>query len=534
MRGGERMGKYVGIDLGTTYSVIAYIDDKGNPQVIPNSQGQTTTPSAVLFGGKEPVVGAAAKKKSASDPTNFEAFAKRHMGERSYTFTNKKGETYRAEEISALVLDKLKEDAELFLGEKIDGAVITVPAYFSDPQREATLQAGTIASIPVLGMINEPTAAALAFGVTKNVEGTLRVMIFDLGGGTFDVSILEISSEDIRVLATNGDHMLGGYDFDMEIVRHVVEAAKEEGVEIESDPRAMQSLVMAAEETKKELSSSDSAEINLYVRGEPFDMTIERDEFEEWIEDTIDKTLAVMLRTMEEAGLEYSQIDKILLVGGSTRIPYIRRMIEEETGISPSYEVHPDEAVAIGAAYHVLSLVKDGSKPINSGADDQQGKDAGSPPSSEGLPPTPGMEFHDVTSHGIGIVVRDEDLGKDVNSVIMPKNTQIPAEISQHYVTVVPMQEKFNLVVTQGEYEDLAACTIIGEAEMKISPRNEIVPLEVTVSCDKNAIIHVRAVDMGLKENLGEIVINRGKHNMTEEEVAAASDRLSRNKMDIG
>lgn len=529
------MGKYVGIDLGTTFSAIAYIDEKGNPVIIPNKQGENITPSTVLFGGKKPVVGSVAKRKSITDPKNYEAFVKRHMGEKTYSFTTKDGETFHPEEVSALILSKLKADAEDFLGESVDGAVITVPAYFGDPQRQATRDSAQMAGLKVLDIINEPTAAAIAFGISRNVGKAQKVMIYDFGGGTFDVSILEIDEENIRVIATNGDHKLGGYDIDMAIVEHVKKLAREEGLDVDSDIKALQNLMIQAETAKKELSSDETTEISLYVRGEDFSVEIDRETFEDLIETILDTTVSVMQRTLDEAGLEYGDIDKILLVGGSTRIPVIQTMLEEETEIKPSSEVHPDEAVAIGAAYHAVDVVKQMAEgTFHTGNEAGDGKAEKARVNSEDVPDLDrNYTFRDITSHGIGIVIYDDIQEKLVNSVIMEKNTEIPAEVVQDgYSTTQDYQEGIQLQVTQGENSNLDYVTMIGSADLKVRPRDHKVPIRVIVSCDRDAIIHVRAVDMDENTDLGEVTINREKHNMTEEEVREAANRI--NKLNIG
>lgn len=531
------MGKYVGIDLGTTFSAVSYIDEKGNPVVIPNSEGDNITPSVVLFDKNKPIVGKVAKKKSVSNPKNYEAFVKRHMGEKTYSFTTKDGESFRPEEISALILSRLKADAESFLGDTIEGAVITVPAYFADPQRQATKDAATAAGINVLDIINEPTAAAIAFGISKNVNKSQTVLIYDFGGGTFDVSILKIDRDSIRVIATNGDHKLGGYDIDRAIYKYVCDLAKEDGFDIESDAKASQQLMMQAEDAKKELSVSDSTEITIYVKGEEFSAELDRENFEDLIESIIDTTVSVMQRTLEEAELEYSDIDKILLVGGSTRIPMIKEMIEEETEIVPSSEVHPDEAVAIGAAFHAVDVAQQMVNGVfNSGTPESKSGDRKDIPKvkKEDIPDIDkNYTFKDITSHGIGIVIYDSVLDKMVNSVIMEKNTEIPAEvIKDNYSTSQPYQEGIELQVTQGEHTNLDYVTMIGSADLKVRPRDHIVPLRVIVSCDRDAIIHVRAIDMDMNIDLGEVTINRDKHNMTEEEVKKATARI--NKLNIG
>lgn len=538
------MGKVVGIDLGTTFSAIAYIDDNGVPQLIENSEGDRTTPSTVLFGNKT-VVGKNAKKKSMSAPGNYEAFVKRHMGEKSYVFTTQNGESYHAEEISALVLKKLKEDAEKKLGEEISGAVITVPAYFGDPQLQATKHAAELAQIKVLDMINEPTAAAIAFGVSKDIEKRQKIMIYDFGGGTFDVSILDIDQNEITVIATNGNHKLGGYDIDLAIFNYVVNMAMDEDIDIKSDKKACQNLMIQAEEAKKELSSNDSAEICIYVRGEEFSIEIDRETFEDEIADTVlNETMSIMQRALDEAELDYEDIDKILLVGGSSRIPAIYQMIEDDTGITPSSEVHPDEAVAIGAAYHAVEVA---ARAVNSKDEDTPAEDVSVDDSGNVNTTKKGLSlenvdipqvrknysFRDVTSHGIGILIFDPITEGMVNKVLMPKNTEVPAKIEQSgFTTVEPFQSEIQITVTQGEFEDVNATTIIGQAVLNIRPRESLVPIMFFVSCDENAMIHVEAYDMDDNVNLGEIPIDRSLNNLTEKEMQQAQEHMR--KLDIG
>ena len=530
------MGKVVGIDLGTTFSAIAYIDENGQPQIIDNRQGNRITPSAVLFGGKKPVVGERAKEKSIADPGNYESFVKRHMGERNYIFTSRNGETFSAEEISALILTKLKEDAEYRLNDTIDAAVITVPAYFSDPQRNSTCDAAKLAGLHVLEIINEPTAAAIAFGVAKNLSTKQRVMVYDFGGGTFDVSILDIDAEHIEVVATNGNHRLGGYDIDREIFNWVKDQAERAGFDIESDVKALQSLMIQAEKAKKELSFEDETTITIYIRGEEFSVTLERDKFEEeFIDDIISRTLSTMQNAMDDAGLKYSDIDKILLVGGSTRIPKVSAEIQRVTGIKPSAEVHPDEAVAIGAAFRAVDSARKKAAEASTATFTQ---DSSAPALKIDVDKLPEIDksytFRDVPSHGIGIVI-ENDAGRMVNSVIMDKNTPVPAQIVRdEYQTSSPNQESIFLQVTQGEYEDLAYTMILGEAELKLRPREYPVQLRIIVTCDSDAIIHVHAVDFdrgfdkGNGIPLGEVKINREKFNLTEEQLLEAKKHIHR------
>ncbi len=530
------MGKYIGIDLGTTFCAVSYIDDKGNPKIIKNKEGDYTTPSTVLFEGGRVIVGKTAKEKSTAKPTGYEAFVKRHMGESTYTFTAPDGKSYRPEEISAIILKKLKEDAEASLGEEILGVVITVPAYFGDPQRDATKDAASIAGLNVLGIINEPTAAAIAFGVSKDIEKTQKVMIYDFGGGTFDVSVLEIDNGDIRVLSTNGDHQLGGYDVDLRVYEMIKEAVLDEkNIDIEKNPRYKQKVMLKVEEVKKTLSSSMTAEIFLEFGDDVFECEFDREDFEEAISDLLETTMSIMQGALNEAKLTYADIDKILLVGGSSRIPAVTKIIEEETGIHPSSEVHPDEAVAIGAAFHVLELAKRGSETsANNKIFNDPAQHTTTPTQEIVLPEVEKkFTFTDVTSHGIGIVVISSELDKEVNSVLMPKNTEIPAEIiNDDYGTAQPYQEKIALTITQGDFEELEYVTVIGQAELSLRPRNKIIPIRFIVSCDENQIVHVRAIDMDEHVDLGEVTINRDEHNMTEEQVKASAENI--HKLNIG
>ena len=512
------MGKYIGIDLGTTFSCAAYIDSNGQPVIIPNSEGEYTTPSSVLFDGSSTIDGKEAKNQSILEPHNFEQFVKRHMGERDYFFTTMDGEKYTPEEVSAIILTKIKNDAESHLGESVDGAVITVPAYFNEAQRKATMDAGKIAGLNVLAIINEPTAAALAFGITKASDQAQTIMVYDLGGGTFDVTVMKFDGEDITVLSSVGDRKLGGYDFDYRIIKAVIAEAEQKGLDVEADPVARQDLQLKAEDAKKALSAKEKTNIVLNISGRPFKYTLTRDAFAEMAEPLLFKTIGSMETACDEAGIAYSDLDKILLVGGSTKMPLVGEAIAEETGISPSSEVHPDEAVAVGAAYYVLDVLKKQQK--------KEAADANSTTQELIIPePAKQYRFKDVTAHGIGVVCLD-DYG-EINSVILPKNTQVPAAATNQYCTTVPYQEKLYIQVTQGEEEDLRYVTVIGTAEISIEPREKLVGIEVTISCDENSIIHVKVYDLDRRRDLGEMNIDRVS-NLTEEEIHRNRSRVSR------
>jgi len=532
MKEGIYMGKVVGIDLGTTFSAVSYIDKNGNAQIIPNRDGENITPSTVLFDDEEVIVGKQAKKSAFLHPTNYESFVKRHMGERDYQFVSENGEKYSAEAISAIILKKLKADAEAYLGDSIDGAVITVPAFFSDVQRTSTMDAAKMAGINTLAIINEPTAAALAYGISKGSSEPKTVLVYDLGGGTFDVTIIKFTENEIEPLATDGNRQLGGFDFDNKIVDFVIEEAKKQGLDINKDAKARQALQNEAEEAKKTLSERKKAEISLYICGQPFDVTITRDQFESMISSLLFRTINVMESAMEEAGLEYSDLDKILLVGGSTRIPAVAKSIEEETGIKPSQDIHPDEAVAIGAAFYAVDIAKKNLNSVNSqNTSDNNAGGAFCPPSTDLPDNVESYQFRDITAHGIGIVIEDDLTGEDINSVILPKNTKVPAEYREQYATQHAYQDTILLQVTQGEDTELKYVTIIGETELKVKPKPEPFPIEVIISCDSDSIIHVRVIDLVTNEDLGEMKIDR-VNNLSDQEVQKETNRLG--KLNIG
>nr|HPK17147.1 Hsp70 family protein [Clostridia bacterium] len=345
------MSKIIGIDLGTTNSCVSVLEG-GEPVVIPNAEGARTTPSVVGFKGNERIVGSAAKRQAITNPDRTISSIKREMGS-SYK-KNIDGKDYTPQEISAMILGKLKQDAEAYLGEKIAQAVITVPAYFSDSQRQATKDAGRIAGLDVLRIINEPTAAALAYGMDK--ETNQKILVYDLGGGTFDVSVLEIGDGVFEVLATNGNNRLGGDDFDQRLIDYVVRQFKgDTGIDLASDRMALQRLKEAAEKAKIELSSMVQTNINLpFITADSagpkhLDITVTRAKFEELIHDLVEKTRDCMNIAMKDAGLSNAQIDKVILVGGSTRIPCVQDLVKNVTGKEPFKGINPDECVAIGA-----------------------------------------------------------------------------------------------------------------------------------------------------------------------------------------
>ena len=525
------MGRYIGIDLGTTFSAAAYVDDDGCAQIVDNQEGESITASAVFIENGTPIVGSDAKKESIIDPEHFVGFVKREMGKR-YVKYDIDGRKYPPEEISSFILAKLKKDVEKALGEKVLGAVITVPAYFTDAQRKATENAAQIAKLPVLGIINEPTAAALAYGIAQNTDKKKKIMVYDLGGGTFDVSIMQFGGNQIEILSSMGNAELGGYDFDNQIVEWFTEEAESEGVNIQEDKDAQQELQMKAEEAKKSLSTGRSkVRISVAVQGKKITRELTKEQFENMIESILYQTISLMEAAMEEAGLEYEDLDKILLVGGSTRIPLVISMITDETGIQPSQDIHPDEAVAMGAAYYAVECARIPHKKEEAQAKAGLEEEDVAAEEEEHIPDVGTQyKFVDRTSHGIGVVILN-DMDEEENSVVLPKNTQIPAEAQQDYQTVQDYQEELLIQVTQGEFAELKNTTIVGNALLKLRPKPKGTPIRVIIGCDADALIHVHVIDLEDNINLGEMRIER-KANMTEEEIKEAQQHLG--KLNIG
>ena len=488
------MSKIIGIDLGTTNSCVAVMEG-GKPTVIANTEGIRTTPSVVAFSKTgERLVGDPAKRQAVTNADKTISSIKRHMGsDYRVTIDDKK---YSPQEISAMVLQKLKADAESYLGEKVTEAVITVPAYFNDAQRQATKDAGKIAGLDVKRIINEPTAAALAYGLDN--ENEQKIMVYDLGGGTFDVSIIEIGDGVIEVLATSGDNKLGGDDFDQRITNYMLdEFKKAEGIDLSNDKMALQRLKEAAEKAKKELSTATTTNINLpFITANQdgpkhFDMNLTRAKFDELTHDLVERTAAPVQNAMKDAGLTSSDLSKVLLVGGSTRIPAVQDKVKQLTGHEPSKALNPDECVALGASI-------------------QGGKLAGDAGAGEIL-------LLDVTPLSLSI----ETMG-GVATRLIERNTTIPAKKSEVFSTAADNQSAVDIRVVQGERQFAKDNKLLGEFRLDgIAPAPRGIPkIEVTFDIDANGIVNVSAKDLGTGKEQ-HITITSGS-NMSDDEIDKA------------
>ena len=506
------MSKIIGIDLGTTNSCVAVMEG-GEPVVIANSEGARTTPSVVGFTKTgDRLVGQVAKRQAITNPENTVASIKRYMGTDHKVTLN--GKEYTPQQVSAMILQKLKADAEAYLGETVTDAVITVPAYFNDSQRQATKDAGTIAGLNVRRIINEPTAAALAYGVDK--EDDQKIMVYDLGGGTFDVSIIEMGDGVTEVLATNGDTHLGGDDFDQRIIDWMADAFQtENGIDLRKDKMAAQRLKEAAEKAKIELSSAMSSQINLpFITADAtgpkhLDMTLTRAKFNELTADLVDRTMTPVRKALQDAGLRASDLKKVLMVGGSTRIPAVYDAVKKELNCEPFKGINPDECVAVGAA--IQGGVLNGEKK--------------------------GLLLLDVTPLSLGI----ETLG-GVCTKIIDRNTTIPTHKSQVFSTAADNQPSVEINVLQGEREFARDNKSLGVFHLDgIAPAPRGVPqIEVTFDIDANGIVKVSAKDLGTGKEQN--ITITASTNMSKEDIDkavkeaeqfAADDKKKREEVDI-
>lgn len=506
------MAKIIGIDLGTTNSAVAVLEG-GEAKIIPNAEGNRTTPSVVSFKNGEIQVGEVAKRQAVTNPDTVSSI-KRHIGETGYK-VDLAGKSYTAQEISAMILQHLKSYAEDYLGDKVEKAVITVPAYFNDAQRQATKDAGKIAGLEVERIVNEPTAAALAYGLDKT-DAEEKVLVFDLGGGTFDVSILELGDGVFDVLATSGDNKLGGDDFDNKIIDYLVEEFKKEhSIDLSKDKMALQRLKDASEKAKKDLSGVSSTQISLpFITASqdgPLHMetSLTRAKFDELTHDLVERTKGPVRQALKDAGLDKSDIDEVILVGGSTRIPAVQEAVKKETGKEPNKSVNPDEVVAMGAS-------------IQGGVISGDVKD---------------IVLLDVTPLSLGI----ETMG-GVFTKLIDRNTTIPTSKSQVFSTAADNQPAVDVHVLQGEREMAADNKTLGRfqlTDIPAAPRG-VPQIEVTFDIDKNGIVNVSAKDLGTQKE--QTITIKSSSGLSDEEIDrmvkdaeanAESDKKRREEADL-
>jgi molecular chaperone DnaK len=469
------MAKPIGIDLGTTMSAMAVVDSLGQPVMIHNNKGETLTPSAILFRGEERVVGKPARNSALARPDQVIMFVKRKMDDPEFAWTCD-GHSYSAEELSGLILRKLRQDAEEALGEEVRDAVITVPAYFADLERNRTRAAGKIAGLNVIDIINEPTAAAIAYGLNRQRENQ-KILVYDLGGGTFDVTIMAVADGSLHVLTSNGHRQLGGVDFDEALATYFAEEFKASfDIWPLDDRRSYQQFRDEAEKVKIDLSDAEEVSVGLSAGGQFLDLDVQRSRFEGLIGHLIDQTQALTEKALADAGLGPAQIDKVLLVGGSTRIPAVRRMVRELIGREPETGINPDEVVALGAAVYAANE-------RGVAVRDTTGRE---------LPPA---TIRNVTAHSLGVVVQDFG-GTPKNERLIPKDSLIPASGQGNFSTVQDNQPFVDIIILQGEDEDPEECTRVGDASRLdgIPPQPRGVPqITVTLEYDKSGIVHVHA-----------------------------------------
>lgn len=472
----------VGIDLGTTYSSIAIVDAQGQPEIIPNAESERLTPSAVFFDEDAIVVGQIAKDAAATSPDEVVMFVKRQMGNPHWYFSHD-GQRHTPADISAMVLAKLKRDAERYVNRPLPYAVITVPAYFDDDRRRATMAAGEIAGFKVLELLNEPTAAGIAFGLERSQKEE-TVLIYDLGGGTFDVTVMRVSGKVINVLASDGDHQLGGKDFDDAIMKFAVgQFIQEHGFDPTMDPLTAGEVRAQAEKAKRELSKRSKTLFMLRAQGKSSRVEISGEQFASLIKPKLDTTLTIVRSALNSAKLQPAAIDRILLIGGSTRVLAVHDALAQFFGRQPDASVNPDEAVALGAALMAAKKVTD----IR----------------SEDVPPpiiekVGGLEITDVTSHSLGIEAFVPGTQQRINSILINANTPIPVEVSKEFITTIPGQTAIKVTIYQGEFQDVALCNPIGDFTLGGLPPNRLAgrKVRVTISCGTSGVVNVTALDI--------------------------------------
>ena len=519
---GPARRKAVGIDLGTTFSALCHVDENGRTQIIPNAESERITPSVILFDGSTAIVGSAAKQNAVAEPEKIVDFVKREMGKSKTEFNREfGGKLWSAEELSALILRKLKQDGEKFLGMPITDAVITVPAYFSDVERTATMHAGQLAGFDVLQILNEPTAAALAYGIDKH-QSNETVFVFDLGGGTFDVTIMKIAEHHIQMIASNGDHRLGGKDWDDVIVNW---ASEEFDRQFNKNPlldlHSYQDLYNRALTAKIQLSSRNTATVVHSYDGQSLKMELTREEFEHRSRHLLEKAKAICEIAMTEAGMDWNHIDRILLTGGMTRMPSVREMIRQMSGRPVAEDVSPDEAVAMGAALQATLVLL--------GREDDLGERSISPETRERLSNAQGalVRVTNITTHTLGVVLWDDEAMEEYVFPMLKKSTPVPAEIENCFGTAKANMKNVIVRVVEGESTVPGECTPLGICNVELPPfLPKGSPVQLTYRYDENQVLEVK-VDAYGNQSVVKISRNLGLNEAEMEEATADLMRVN-------
>ncbi len=517
-----------GIDLGTTNSAIA-VYEHGEPRILKNTDGYETTPSVVYFTGTstngedETLVGIQAKNCAAVEPLNVVQFVKRLMGNHgsAYNFVAPSGKEYTPEMISALILRKICNDAENYTGdETVKDVVITVPAYFDDARRTATKQAGRIANLNVLRVINEPTAAAIAFGINKDVPG--KVLVYDLGGGTFDVTIMDINDGNFDVIATGGDSQLGGINFDQKLMGLLLRKLGDQGCVVDEDDDALMSEIREkAEKTKLQLSNVETSRPFFTINGATYKIEVSREEFEKECESLIERTRMLTEEVLVQKSLSWADINHLLVVGGSTRMPMVKKMLERVSGKTVTYKVDPDTAVAQGACIFASTLKEDVINPVTGAVIDAN---------DVGL--ISRLNIRDVTSQSLGVITVDpNDHSKKINTIIIPHNTSIPVKKSEILYTVIDNQTEIKVDVTEGDDKDVEYVRIIGSSVLSMPPYPKDSPIEVVYAYDPDQVIFIEVIDRVTNMSLGTFEIDR-RSNLSEREVEDAMSIIKHTSVD--
>lgn len=491
------MTRAIGIDLGTTYSAVACVNDVGLPEILPNRDSERLTPSVVLFQGDEVVVGAQARRSAATDVGTVVQFVKRQMGNSNWRFEAETGRSYRPEEVSSLILRRLAEDAELALEEPVGPVVITVPAYFDDAQRQATRDAGTMAGLDVHQILNEPTAAAVAYGLGSGEQGT--VLVYDLGGGTFDVTLLRIDGRTFTSLATHGDPHLGGFDWDNALIEWLEQEFQAQGGPLLSDDLGLLADVRdKAEALKRNLSLKETGSVFLSAGRVNAKITVTRAKFEELTLHLLNRTEVTLDLVTDDAGIAYADIDRVILVGGSTRMPMVKELVRRVTGHQPQRGVNPDEVVALGAAVVASMLEPSSSLEVS---------------------------IEDVTAHSLGVIAISEDETHFENLIVLERNSRIPSRGTRDLLTIRDQQTELEIQITEGEGAEVDYVKVVGESLLRIPSYPRGAPIQVSIGYDIDGLVDVSVYDVTARQELGRFEIDR-ESNMDRAEVERQAVQL--------